>query len=217
MPAALVDRLNQNFTSPGRVRAVNILVTCNRGCDLACRAAKQPVVILPGLGNSSADYSKFSELLEGKYGCDVEVAPVARLDWGRNAAGLTDVRYWQGNLPPRPTVDWYLTSISTAVSALKERGPSRPLAMVSHSAGGWLGRVFMHGFGSEGVDRFISLGSPHRPPPKDVPGAMDQTRGILQYCEDTFPGCHEQGVKYVTVGAIQWYSGNGWQHCLSVK
>lgn len=128
-------------------------------CSARCRAAeKQPVVILPGLGNSSGDYDKLSELLEGRYSCDVEVAPVNRLDWGRNAAGLTDVRYWQGSLPPRPTVDWYLESISKAVSALKGKGHSRPLAMLTHSAGGWLGRVFMHSFGSEGIDRFVSLG-----------------------------------------------------------
>lgn len=126
---------------------------------MSCRAETQPVVVLPGLGNSSADYNAFAELLEAKYGCDVEIAPVNRIDWGRNAAGLTDIRYWQGSLPPRPTVDWYLDSITKAVQALKEKDHSRPLAIVSHSAGGWLGRVFMNAFGSEAFDRFISLGT----------------------------------------------------------
>jgi hypothetical protein len=54
------------------------------------------------------------------------------------------------------------------------------------------------------------------PPPKNVPGAVDQTRGILQYCDDTFPGCHEEGVKYVTVAGkflqgIRWGDPGSWQ------
>ncbi|GFH08996.1 uncharacterized protein HaLaN_04052 [Haematococcus lacustris] len=32
-------------------------------------------------------------------------------------------------------------------------------------AGGWLGRVYLKEFGTSGVDRFVSLGSPHQAPP----------------------------------------------------
>ena len=41
----------------------------------------------------------------------VETASVNRLDWARNAAGLTDVNWWRGTLSPRPTVDWCARSI----------------------------------------------------------------------------------------------------------
>jgi len=82
--------------------------------------------MLPGLGNSSGDYHKFAELLQDKYNCDVEIAQVARIDWARNAAGLTDARYWKGTLSPRPTVDWYLNRIDGALTALKDRGHTCP-------------------------------------------------------------------------------------------
>lgn len=52
----------------------------------------------------------------------------------------------------------------------------------SPQAGGWLGRVFLLDFGaaSNGIDQFVSLGSPHLPPP---PGVIDQTRGILTWVQ----------------------------------
>ena len=34
----------------------------------------------------------------------------------------------------------------------------------------------------------LSLGSPLRPPPRDVPGVIDQTRGILRYVDANCPG-----------------------------
>ena len=151
--------------------------------------------MLPGLGNSSGDYHKFAELLQDKYNCDVEIAQVARIDWARNAAGLTDARYWKGTLSPRPTVDWYLNRIDGALTALKDRGHTCPATMLTHSAGGWLGRVYLKEFGCQGIDRLVSLGSPHLPPAADAAGIVDQTRGILTFCEENFPGCHHEEVR----------------------
>jgi hypothetical protein len=48
-----------------------------------------------------------AELLH-QNGLAVEVAAVNRVDWLRNAAGVTDLNYWKGTLNPRPTVDWYV-------------------------------------------------------------------------------------------------------------
>lgn len=67
--------------------------------------------MLPGLGNSKADYAELAAELEER-GFAVEVAEVARADWLRNAAGLTDMNYWKGTLNPRPTVDWYLNKVA---------------------------------------------------------------------------------------------------------
>ena len=58
-------------------------------------------------------------------------------------------------------------------------------------AGGWLARVFLLDFGTAGIDRLVTLGSPHLPPP---PGVIDQTRGILTYVADACPGCHHNEV-----------------------
>lgn len=44
--------------------------------------------------------------------------------------------------------------------------------------------------GTGRVDRLVTLGSPHNPPP---PGVVDQTRGILSHIAATSPGnFHEQ-------------------------
>lgn len=77
--------------------------------------------------------------------------------------------------------------------AEEEGGQGGKITFLSHSAGGWLGRTYLHSVGREGVDRFVSLGSPHLPPP---PGIIDQTRGILTYCERTFPGAYHGDIIY---------------------
>ena len=41
-----------------------------------------------------------------------------------------------------------------------------PVSLLAHSAGGWLARVYLLGFGTKGIDRLVTLGSPHQPPPK---------------------------------------------------
>jgi hypothetical protein len=78
---------------------------CRGSRGSAASAQPRGVLILPGLGNSSADYGTLAERLTHR-GFEVEIAPVNRADWLRNAAGLIDAKYWRGNLEPRPTVDW---------------------------------------------------------------------------------------------------------------
>ena len=145
------------------------------------------MVILPGLGNNAADYASLAIELQMGENMHVEVAPVSRIDWARNAAGLLDPAYYSGKLEPRPTVDWYLRKIEEAVESAREAHPKAPITLLAHSAGGWLGRLFMLDFGTQslGIDRFVSLGSPHLPPPE---GAIDQTRGILSFINDRTPG-----------------------------
>ena len=62
------------------------------------------------------------------------------------------------------------------------------VAFVAHSAGGWLSRVWMQAHGGlDGIEAIVTLGSPLRPPPTDVPGVIDQTRGILSYVDANCP------------------------------
>lgn len=197
--------------------------------NAAARAAPRGVVILPGLGNASGDYAQLAiDLMEcGVAG--VETAPVARLDWARNAAGVVKADYWRGTLAPRPTVDWYLERIGegagegwwSAGASGERRAASTPpppadraldlvaattngapVTLLAHSAGGWLARVWLHGGGAErgGVASLVTLGSPHNPPPPDST-SPDQTRGILTWCEANCPGRHHASVAYTTVAS----------------
>ena len=61
----------------------------------------------------------------------------------RNAAGLRYPEYWSGRLTPRPTVNWYMDRIDAAVDAAKRATEGAPITLLAHSAGGWLGRVYM--------------------------------------------------------------------------
>lgn len=56
----------------------------------------------------------------------------------------------------------------------------------------------MKDFGTAGlgIDRFVSLGSPHLAPPA---GVIDQTRGILTRVNQDCPGAYHDKVQYVTV------------------
>ncbi|CAI5461978.1 unnamed protein product [Closterium sp. Yama58-4] len=163
-------------------------------------AAIRPVVILPGLGNNSADYAELVALLEAQ-GVVAEVARVARPDWLRNAAGLLQADYWKGTLKPRPILDWYLERVAAAVDAAKKRVPgASQVSLVAHSAGGWLARLYLAEYGHADVALLLSLGSPHLPPPPGAQGVVDQTRGLLTHMQAVSPGAfHAPHVKYVCV------------------
>ncbi|CAI5955089.1 unnamed protein product [Closterium sp. NIES-64] len=163
-------------------------------------AAIRPVVILPGLGNNSADYAELVALLEAQ-GVAAEVARVARPDWLRNAAGLLQADYWKGTLKPRPILDWYLERVAAAVKAAKKRVPgASQVSLVAHSAGGWLARLYLAEYGHADVALLLSLGSPHLPPPPGAEGVVDQTRGLLTHMQAVSPGAfHAPHVKYVCI------------------
>ncbi|CAL1356711.1 unnamed protein product [Linum trigynum] len=142
-------------------------------------------VILPGLGNNSADYASLQLTLQGEYGVPTVVAKVSRVDWLRNAAGLLDPSYWSGTLKPRPVLDWYLKRVDDAVQEAKALAQGdETLSLIGHSAGGWLARVYMEEFGVSDISLLLTLGTPHLPPPKGIPGVIDQTRGLLYYVEE---------------------------------
>ncbi|KAL3699142.1 hypothetical protein R1sor_017164 [Riccia sorocarpa] len=160
----------------------------------------RPCVILPGLGNNTTDYDALVADLESR-GVSATVVRVARVDWLRNAAGLLDGNYWKGTLSPRPVLNWYLDRVRIAIEAA--RGDSEgdgKVSLIGHSAGGWLARVYMAEFGTEDIGLLLTLGTPHLPPPRGVPGVFDQTRGLLYHVENTSPGAfHAPDVKYVCI------------------
>ena len=176
-----------------------------RASVAAAASSKPAVVVLPGLGNCTEDYDAFAAELESR-GFSATVATVGRPDWLRNAAGLTQLAYWQGTLEPRPTVDWYLSRIADAVTQAKAKSGSDRVALVAHSAGGWMSRVYMQDFGVDDIRCVVTLGSPLYAVPKDVPGVVDQTRGILTYVEANCAMPNELGVP-VTCLAGRWLEG----------
>ena len=113
-----------------------------------------------------------------------------------------DGNYWRGTLKPRPTVDWYLNKLETCIQEARDETSGGPITLLAHSAGGWMGRTYLvekESPGDCGVDCFVSLGSPHSPPPKEAAGVVDQTRGILTWVNETTPGAFHEGVKYVSI------------------
>lgn len=98
-PCLRAQQPRAHFRTPHR----QMRARCAAASDAAGK--QRGVVILPGLGNAAGDYAAISEDLRA-HGLAVATAPVARWQWLRNAAGLTDSNYWKGTLQPRPTVDW---------------------------------------------------------------------------------------------------------------
>ncbi|XWS58631.1 hypothetical protein CRYUN_Cryun08bG0051400 [Craigia yunnanensis] len=159
----------------------------------------RPAVILPGLGNNTGDYKKL-ELTLKDYGVPTVVAKVSRIDWLRNAAGLVDPNYWKGTLQPRPVLDWYLKRVDDAIQEAKELSQGGTLSLIGHSAGGWLARVYMEEFGLSHISLLLTLGTPHLPPPKSLPGVIDQTRGLLYYVEQHCKNAvYTPDLKYVCI------------------
>jgi hypothetical protein len=106
--------------------------------------------------------------------------------------------------PPPPLTPCHAEPCSGA--AVPSCLPSSCLAPGVPQAGGWLGRVYMLDFGTAGIDRFVTLGSPHNPPPAGAAGVVDQTRGILTFCQDACPGAfHDE------VGVAWGEDRPGWQ------
>lgn len=98
-------------------------------------------------------------------------------------------------------MDWYLEKMEKAIMTAKESASDdSKVSLVGHSAGGWLARLYMSEFGIDDIALLLSLGTPHLPPPKGVPGVGDQTRGLLDYVNNVCPGSYfAPSVKYVCV------------------
>ena len=102
-------------------------------------ASRRGVVILPGLGNSKADYDDLVADLAQKSSekgeedsLYVTTVDVARIDWLRNAAGVLDANYWKGTLQPRPFIDWYLNKLKEKIAEAKEETEGGPVSYMRY-------------------------------------------------------------------------------------
>lgn len=112
-------------------------------------AACPPVVILPGFGNCSEDYSSpfgnseasiSAQLIER--GFEVHIVPVERKDWLKVAKGILSLDFWKGQLTTHPSYSWYLQRVRSTVQTALSNSESSQVVLIGHSAGGWLARAF---------------------------------------------------------------------------
>lgn len=168
------------------------------------------VLILPGFGNDSGDYTMDGSLVSSLLGrgweeSQIDVLPVQRSDWLQVfLRGALDLEFWKANASPdRPAFRWYLERNSQKVQELED---DESIILMGHSAGGWLARAAV-GFGSENkeglaidldkIKAIVTLGAPNLPPP---PAVMDMTRGALRITNEKFPGAyHAPDTLYMTV------------------
>lgn len=163
-------------------------------------------ILFPSQLGTVNDYDDFTALVEKEAGIKVYVSPLERLDWPLGLVGTFFTReFLEGSLEPRKTLAFYFKRVDEAVEkALAENGPDAELVLLSHSIGGWVARAWLSEWAAPDiknrVKQLISLGSPHNAPPSDSGVAkVDQTRGLLTYINDKFPGAYERRVKYVSV------------------
>lgn len=166
-------------------------------------------VLFPGFGNDAIDYSEplgqdeavGLQACLSRRGVQASVVPVQRSDWLKVFAGLLlDADSRAGNGTARTAYGWYLDLAKAKVEETVLSG-GEPVILIGHSAGGWLARALLDREGKDWalkhVQGLVSLGTPHRPPPK---GKMDMTFGCLRNLNKAHPGAYySDDLFYVSV------------------
>ncbi|CAE7338561.1 unnamed protein product, partial [Symbiodinium pilosum] len=161
--------------------------------------ASVPAVLLPGFGNDAIDYAEplgqdtdvGLQACLSRRGVQASTVPVQRSDWLKVFAGLLlDPDSRAGNGTAETAYGWYLDLAKDKVEETVQAA-GQPVILIGHSAGGWLARALLQREGKEWaiqhVQGLVSLGTPHKPPPK---GKMDMTFGCLRNLNKAHPGAY---------------------------
>ena len=176
--------------------------------------SEDPVIVCPAQFGTEGDYAELIDALRAR-GHPVFIAPLQFTDWLRLIPASLTKEYWTGELRPETALPFYFEALDTAVAAVRaECGAERKIHLVAHSIGGWIARAYLGQLDDaarRGIDSLTTLGTPHLPPPEGPLRTLDQTRGLLTYVEERYPGAFHDGVRYQTVGsrAVKGKLGGG--------
>jgi len=169
---------------------------------------KRAVILCPQqFGGKPGDYTELSNLLRER-GHAVYTSKLSALDWLSITKSAFTKAYWNGALEPSKALPFYNNAINDAISRMDKDHLDRKkeFTILSHSIGGWVARAWLGEVATQSVrDRckaFVSLGTPHAAPPKDsIVSKLDQTRGLLSYVNDRWPGGYYPDIVYTCVAS----------------
>mmetsp|Transcript_54789 Transcript_54789/g.102732 ORF Transcript_54789/g.102732 Transcript_54789/m.102732 type:complete len:601 (+) Transcript_54789:74-1876(+) len=168
----------------------------------ASTLVRDPVIICPAQFGTLSNYEDLVESLQAR-GHPVIVAPLKFTDWFRLIPASLTPEYWKGELSPDVALPFYYEAIDKAVDMMKQQYPGKKIQLVAHSIGGWITRAYLGRMSDDEraatFSALVTLGTPHKPPPEGFLRTIDQTRGLLTYVEDRYPGAFHKELRYLTV------------------
>ena len=165
--------------------------------------AGRAVVVCPQqFGGKPGDYAALTRELRAR-GHPVYVARLSLLDWLSILKSTFSEAYFKGELEPSVALPFYMNAIDAAVA---RTGDGTEFAILSHSIGGWVARAWLGEVAAPEVrarcKAYVSLGTPHQAPPEgSLVAKADQTRGLLKYVNDRWPGGYWDGIRYTCVAS----------------
>jgi len=178
--------------------------------DVTC-SSKRIAIIFPAQLGTKDDYKGLEAVLStlSNGTLTAYTAPLERINW---PVGLLpsffSSNYVSGTLKPNEVLGFYFNRIDEAIARayLDNLNEERELefVLVGHSIGGWIARAWLSGHAPiyirDRVRSLITLGTPHKAPPSgSALDKFDQTRGLLSFINDNYPGAFDPRVKYVSV------------------
>uniref|UniRef100_A0A7S2GTW5 DUF676 domain-containing protein n=1 Tax=Haptolina brevifila TaxID=156173 RepID=A0A7S2GTW5_9EUKA len=164
---------------------------------------RDPVLICPAQFGTAGDYDELAEELRA-LGHPVMVAPLTPFEWFRLIPATLTAEYWRGDLSPDVALPFYYEAIAKGAEELTKAYPGRKISLVAHSIGGWITRSYLGQLSDDDRSKFgalVTLGTPHAPPPEGFFRTLDQTRGLLRFVEERYPGAYHPELRYMSVGS----------------
>jgi len=159
----------------------------------------RPVVICPQqFGGKPGDYTELINKLR-KIGHPVYLVRLSTLEWLSITKSAFSKAYLVGELEPKKALPFYLDAIDKTVAKVPTNDNNNgEYSILSHSIGGWIARAWLGEIATpeqrKRCIRYVSLGTPHlSPPPESLVAKVDQTRGLLKYINDRWPGSYWNG------------------------
>jgi len=168
---------------------------------------KRAVLMCPQqFGGKPGDYTVLTNELRQR-GHPVYLARISALEWLSITKSVFTEAYFKGELEPSKALEFYMNSINKAMERINaDTNGEGEFAILSHSIGGWVARAWLGEVANETTrkrcKKYVSLGTPHVAPPEDsLMAKADQTRGLLKYINDRWPGAYWDDIAYTCVAS----------------